>query len=136
MSNLILQLNFIQMNRITFLFIIGLIVISSCSKKRVEVFEDKSGNPKAVTGGDFKYFADAAVFRPCGQKKVFPVSHDGEYIDLEKKYLKKKEGGEWLYTEVLGRFENQKNMEGKVVKTFVIEKLVRIDESRICGNEP
>lgn len=111
------------------------ILFTACAGKKVLRYQDDQGNARAVTGGDFNYFADAATFRPCGEGKVYPVSHDGAYLELERKYLKLKEGGQWLYVEVLGQFEKQKNAEGKVVQTFIIEKVIKTDETRVCGNE-
>lgn len=111
------------------------ILFTACAGKKVLRYQDDQGNARAVTGGDFNYFADAATFRPCGEGKVYPVSHDGAYLELERKYLKLKEGGQWLYVEVLGHFEKQKNAEGKVVQTFIIEKVIKTDETRVCGNE-
>ena len=51
-------------------------------------------NPRVDTGpaltsmeGMFRYMADAALFRNCLDNKTFPVSMEGEYIELERAYL-------------------------------------------------
>jgi uncharacterized lipoprotein YbaY/heat shock protein HslJ len=63
--------------------------------------------------GMFRYMADAALFRDCRSNKVFPVSMEGAYIELERAYLNSGiEAGNEVMVELSGRFLERPAMEG------------------------
>ena len=71
--------------------------------------------------GMFTYMADAAIFENCRDNRVYPVSMEGAYIELERAYLNSGiEGGEPLLVEVEGRFLERPPMEGNVNKVMLI----------------
>jgi uncharacterized lipoprotein YbaY/heat shock protein HslJ len=63
--------------------------------------------------GMFRYMADAAMFRDCRTNKTFPVSMEGEYIELERAYLNSGiEPGAEAMIRVRGRLLERPAMEG------------------------
>jgi heat shock protein HslJ len=67
----------------------------------------------AELAGMFTYMADAAVFEDCRSNKVFPVSMEGAYIELERAYLNSGiDSGQPLLVQVEGRFLERPAMEG------------------------
>ena len=63
--------------------------------------------------GMFRYMADAALFRDCRSNKVFPVSMEGAYIELERAYLNSGiDAGSEVMVELSGRFLERPAMEG------------------------
>ena len=84
--------------------------------------------------GHFIYFADAAVFTPCGQKKAIPVQMGtGEYLKLEKAYSATVEGGTPCFAEFLGKVKKLPSYDGgKKVDMIVVEKLIEVQLYREC----
>ena len=84
--------------------------------------------------GHFIYFADAAVFTPCGQKKAIPVQMGtGEYLKLEKAYSATVEGGTPCFAEFLGKVKKLPSYDGgKKVDMIVVEKLIEVQFYREC----
>jgi heat shock protein HslJ/uncharacterized lipoprotein YbaY len=63
--------------------------------------------------GMFRYMADAAIFRDCRTNKTFPVSMEGEYIELERAYLNSGiDAGAEAMVRVRGRLLERPAMEG------------------------
>ena len=70
--------------------------------------------PKGMElAGMFTYMADAAIFEDCRNKKVYPVSMEGAYIELERAYSNSGiEAGKPLLVQVEGRLLERPAMEG------------------------
>jgi len=63
--------------------------------------------------GMFRYMADAALFRDCGNGLSFPVAMEGAYIDLERAYLDQPHAaGAELMVRLRGRYLERPAMEG------------------------
>lgn len=72
--------------------------------------------------GMFTYMADAAVFEDCRTKKVYPVSMESAYIELERAYSNSGiDAGKPLLVQINGRFLERPAMEGNhnIVKLIV-----------------
>ena len=82
----------------------------SCKiKKQATVEENLSGH---IFAGEFMYFTDAPVFRPCGNQQLFPVVMEKAYIEAERQYLNLTEGGTWIYIEFTGYMVAKKMRKG------------------------
>jgi heat shock protein HslJ len=91
---------------------------------------------KDFKSGMFKYMADAAVFTDCSTKKSFPVAFEGDYISLEKAYLKTiQEAGKAIKVNVEGEIVLRNGMDGKVdIPTLVVKKFINIIPKEVCQN--
>jgi hypothetical protein len=85
--------------------------------------------------GHFIYFADAAVFTPCGKTKPIPVQMGTqEYLKLEKAYSNTVEGGIPCFVEFLGKIRKLPSYDGgKKVDMIVVEKLIEVQYFRECS---
>ena len=84
--------------------------------------------------GHFIYFADAAVFTPCGKTKAIPVQMGTqEYLKMEKAYSSTMEGGTPCFVEFLGKIEKLPSYDsGKKVDMIVVQKLIEVQFYRDC----
>lgn len=88
--------------------------------------------------GDFVYYVDAAVFYDCVTGRQFPVSHDGVYLQTEKRYLSMNpEPGERIMVDFRGRIVEQPSAEeGQgMVSTIVIDTLLGFNRTMSCNPE-
>ena len=84
--------------------------------------------------GRFTYMADAAVFEVCASGKRFPVSMEGDYIELERAYLNAGiEPGGPLTVEIQARFLERPPMEGNhnIVKV-IVDSFIAISDDKSC----
>jgi copper homeostasis protein (lipoprotein) len=84
--------------------------------------------------GMFRYMADAALFRDCRTGKVFPVSMEGAYIELERAYLNSEiEGGKEAKVKLRGRYLERPPMEGdrNIVK-LIVDSFETISPDETC----
>ena len=85
--------------------------------------------------GMFRYMADAALFRDCRNNKTYPVSMEGDYIELERAYLNSgnKPGSE-VMIKLRGRLLERPSMEGNhnIVK-LIIDNLHNILPHETCS---
>lgn len=121
------------MKKITFLLIVIILFCQCKTKKNLPVTTEPALFESGISG-EFMYFADAPVFRLCNEQKIYPVAMEKAYIEVEKMYLQKVEGGTWIYVVVKGDFEEKINEEGQKTKMFVIKKLWTMDENKTCKN--
>lgn len=84
--------------------------------------------------GMFRYLADAAVFRDCRTNKVFPVSMEGAYLELERAYLNSGiEPGQELMVQLRGRYLERPSMEGNNHKVkLIVDILENIHPQDTC----
>lgn len=121
------------MKKITFFFCVIILFCQCKPKKNLPVTTEQTLFESGIVG-EFMYFADAPVFRLCNEQKIYPVAMEKAYIDVEKMYLQKVEGGTWIYVVVQGDFEEKINEEGQKTKMFVIKKLWTMDENKGCNH--
>ena len=112
-------------------FALCLVVAGSCRVKKQNAAEENA-SIRQTYAGEFMYFADAPVFRLCGEQKAFPVVMEKAYIDAERQYLKQTEGGTWVYTEFTGEVVQKKNEDGGLVSMYTMESLVVMDKNKRC----
>ena len=97
--------------------------------------EKTSPKPKGMElAGMFTYMADAAIFEDCRTRKVYPVSMEGAYIELERAYSSSGiEPGEPLLVQVEGRLLERPAMEGNhnVVK-LIVDSFTAISPEQSC----
>lgn len=83
--------------------------------------------------GDYRYFADAAVFRDCLTGDTFPVAVKGASQHLEKEYLKMNlKDPEGVYCEVMGYLADKPAGEEGRDTQIVITSLIRFDRTAAC----
>jgi len=71
--------------------------------------------------GMFRYMADAALFRDCRDGKTYPVSMEGQYIDLERAYSNSGiEPGAEIMTNVHGRLLERPSMDNNINEVKLI----------------
>ena len=108
-----------------------LVFVSGCRiKKQVAAEEEAMG--RHTYAGEFMYFADAPVFRLCGEQKALPVVMEKAYIEAERQYLKQTDGGTWVYTEFAGDVVQTKNEDGGLVSMYILESLILMDKNKRC----
>lgn len=101
--------------------------------------QSQQESPQVEVGMDlqgmFRYMADAAVFRDCRTGKVFPVSMEGAYIELERAYLNSGiEAGSEVMVQLRGRYLERPAMEGNLNQVkLIVDKLEKIDAENFCA---
>ena len=87
--------------------------------------QHSTASPGMELEGMFRYMADAALFRDCRNNKTYPVSMEGQYIELERAYLNSgiKPGSE-VMVKLRGRLLERPSMEGNSNKIkLIVDKL-------------
>lgn len=85
--------------------------------------------------GYFRYAADAALFIPCGEEKGMPIVMEGDYLKMEKAYLRIEnlEFAEKVYAKVIATKKNRKDMEGKEKPHLVISEFLGFERGKKCN---
>lgn len=96
--------------------------------------EDEIGMPLE---GMFSYMADAAVFRDCRNNKSYPVSMEGQYIELERTYLNSGVvPGSEIMVELKGRLLERPAMEGNHNEVkLIVDKVIKLLPEKTCTPE-
>ena len=105
-----------------------MLVASSC-------ISSKNKEDKNLYKGYFSYMADAGLFIDCKDNKRYPVAMEGDYLKLEKEYLKNvKDGGEKIIVTLNGEIVEKKKIEGEgTIKFFVVKKFINIFPDKKCN---
>ncbi|MFK8005823.1 MAG: hypothetical protein AB8H03_05610 [Saprospiraceae bacterium] len=83
--------------------------------------------------GMYSYMADANMFISCDQKIKMPVEMKGEYLNLEKQYLRTVDGGTEVYVKLKGAIKKIPAMEGdKKINALVLEEVLELTKDRKC----
>lgn len=84
--------------------------------------------------GEFRYMADAALFRPCDSERGMPVTGPA-YLDLERTYLEVRPGpGEPVLAELEGYIVEQPRMEGEgTERALAVTRVILLDPSLSCA---
>ena len=87
--------------------------------------------------GMFRYMADAAIFRDCRNNKTYPVSMEGQYIELERTYLNSGiEPGKEVMVELKGRLLERAAMEGNSNEVkLIVDKVIKLLPGKTCAPE-
>jgi copper homeostasis protein (lipoprotein) len=107
------------------LFVLPIMLVTGCKQPEqaaVANLNTDAGPVLTPVEGMFRYMADAATFRDCRTNKTFPVSMEGEYIELERAYLNSGiEPGSEIMLKLNGRFLERPAMEGNnnIIKLIV-----------------
>jgi len=114
-----------------YLIAIGLflaLVFSGCATPKVA--------KNSIKSGMFSYMADAAMFVECGTNKKFAVAFEGDFITLERAYLKTiQEPGKTIKVNVEGEIVFRDGMDGRVNEpTLIVKKFINIVPKEVCQN--
>ncbi len=87
--------------------------------------------------GMFRYMADASLFRDCRNNKIYPVSMEGAYIELERAYLNSGiEAGSEVMVQITGRLLERPSMEGNTNEIkVIIDRLNNLHPEKSCSPE-
>ena len=85
--------------------------------------------------GMFRYMADAALFRDCRNNKTYPVSMEGEYIELERAYLNSGiDSGSEAMVQLRGRLLERPSMEGNNNEVkLIVDKFNNLQPNKSCS---
>jgi uncharacterized lipoprotein YbaY/heat shock protein HslJ/uncharacterized lipoprotein NlpE involved in copper resistance len=86
--------------------------------------------------GEFRYMADAATFTDCASGVRWPVAMTGDYLTVERKYLKNRNiPGAPLIVTFTGRLEQRPAIEGSLNEQMVIEKFSSSQPKANCSSQ-
>lgn len=133
-------------NSILFLALIFLMACNSNSnQKQPEAKEEvKTPNERTNTNpilekennifeGMYSYMADANMFVSCDQKIKMPIEMKGEYLNLEKKYLRTVDGGTEVFVKLKGFIKKIPTMEGdQKIDALVLEEILELTKDKKC----
>lgn len=116
-----------------FLIIMAVGLIFSGCNKTLNMQEKKT---QTKMSGMYSYMADAAIFKDCKTGKKYPVAFEGEYITLERAYLKTRQtAGESLKVNLIGEIALRDGMDNQKDKqTLIVEKFINIIPKESCQN--
>ena len=116
------------------------LLVAGCKQQEQEaVIAAESQQPAGAPGmeleGMFRYMADAALFRYCRNDKTFPVSMEGDYMELERAYLNSGiEPGSEVMVKLRGRLLERPHMEGNTnIIMLIVDKLHNIFPDETCA---
>ena len=90
--------------------------------------------PKLFMRGMFRHFADAALFEECLTRRKLPVRMEGDYLALERAYLKlRRTPGEAILATLDGRITEHAGMEGPPRPTLLVERFASLTPGETCG---
>ena len=109
--------------------------IKTTSHKSVEHKNDaKQAIDNKTYKGMYSYMADANNFKLCDNGTSIPVLMQGNYLELERKYLAISQAGKEVYVELVGHLEEVETLEGDGNETAMyIEGLIIIDGGKVCN---
>jgi hypothetical protein len=86
-----------------------------------------------VFEGVYSYMADANRFVSCDQKRSMPVAMKGEYINLERQYLRTVDGGVEVYVKLQGYIKKIPSKGGDTaIDALFIEKILELSKDKKC----
>jgi copper homeostasis protein (lipoprotein) len=123
-----------------FLSVVFIIVVMGCGQREQAAVESDgvlkpAKSPGMELEGMFRYMADAAIFRDCRNNKTYPVSMEGEYIELERAYLNSGiEPGAEVMVKLEGRLLERPSMEGNhnIIK-LIVDKSHYVLPEKTCA---
>ena len=108
-------------------------------KEPVETNEQpESAKPKpekadSIFEGMYIYMADANMFVSCDRKIKMSVEMKGEYLNLERQYLRTVDGGVEVYVRLKGKVKKVPPMEGdKEIDALSITEVLEMSKVKKC----
>ncbi|MDM0074515.1 hypothetical protein QTH90_08985 [Variovorax sp. J2P1-59] len=84
--------------------------------------------------GEFVYFADSAAFTDCASGKRWPVAMTGDYLALERAYLRWHSAPKApLLVNFDGRLEIREPMEGPAREHMIVERFASVEPGNTCA---
>ena len=121
------------MKKIALLSLLSLAMAACGEKKSAERTDLKVDTRNMYFGGDFIYFADAAVFSDCATGARYNVSRNDVYLQVEKKYSSFKfTNHETISLDVLGYLVPKSAAEEGHPYTLVMTEVLEIDPGLEC----
>lgn len=126
--------------------VLPVLLISACKQQHsTEITEAEMevspSQPEVINDnrlqGMFSYMADAAIFRDCRNNKTYPVSIEGQFIELERTYLNSGiEPGKEVMVELNGRLLERPPMEGNINKVkLIVDEVIKLLPDKTCAPE-
>lgn len=109
--------------------VLVMVAITSCTSVKNE--------NKDFYKGYFTYFADAALFVDCTTNKKYPIAMEGDYLTLEKEYLKiAKITGEKIIITLNGKIVERNKIEGEGMRDFlIVNKFIDMFPNKNCKSK-
>ena len=90
--------------------------------------------PRLAMRGMFRYLADTAIFEECLTRRKHPVLMQGDYLAVEKAYLRaRREPGEAILATLQGRIVVRAGMEGPPRPSLLVERFTGLWPRETCG---
>jgi hypothetical protein len=87
----------------------------------------------SIFEGMYSYMADANMFVSCDRKIKMSVEMKGEYLDLERQYLRTVDGGTEVFVKLKGYVKKVPAMESdKKVDALIIEEVLELTKDKKC----
>jgi len=128
---------------ITLMILLFITATAGCKQQDPEKTTDPAAtgspatehSPDMELEGMFRYMADAAMFRDCRDGKAYPVSMEGQYIELERAYLNSGiEPGSEIMVSVAGRLLERPAMEGNSNEVkLIVDKFNNLHPEKTCA---
>ncbi len=118
-----------KVKQIVYIGLASLFMLTGCST-----------TPKALNSnymeGTYRYMADAAVFKECSTGTSYPVTFEGDNINVQKAYLKTvKNAGEPLLLHIEGKIVQRDKVDGDGnVASLFVEKFIKFSPQSKCEN--
>lgn len=102
-----------------------------------DLTSDEALDPTDLEGvfllGMMTYFADAATFAECLTGRVYPIATEGDYLALERAYLRARaEPGAPLRVHVEGGLAQRPAMEGPDRMHLVVARFINVEPGESC----
>ncbi len=111
---------------------------NSTIKEEVEKPVEPKENPTPektdnIFEGMYSYMADANMFVSCDKKMKMPVEMKGEYLNLERQYLRTVDGGVEVYVKLKGYVRKVPPMEGnQEIDALFLEEILELSKDKKC----
>lgn len=101
--------------------------------KPPEPEKPKPEKADSIFEGMYTYMADANMFVSCDKKMRMSIEMKGEYISLERQYLKTVDGGVEVYVRLKGKVKKVPPMEGdKEIDAMFITEVLELSKVKKC----
>ena len=84
--------------------------------------------------GEYRYMADAAQFKVCSTKQIYPVLFAGDHLAMEQRYLyMNPTPAEWIAADVEGYLKTVPHVDTKQpIQVLYVTKFIRFDRTVSC----
>lgn len=103
------------------------------SKEEPEIKKSVPEKTDNIFEGMYTYMADANMFVSCDKKIKMSVAMKGEYLNLERQYLRTVDGGVEVYVKLKGSIKKVPSMEGdQKIDALFIDEVLELSKDRKC----